>query len=122
MAPSWPVGAHGVALLECWVDRAAQDWLLESLESLRRWRERQRHLCDELGWTVQPSVANFFCVAFAKIDAPGFEPALRERDIKLRNASSFGLEGWWRMAVLPPESQDALVEAVKAVRNEKTTG
>ena len=35
-------------------------------------------------------------------------PALRAAGIKLRDASSLGLPGFFRLAVLPPLAQDAL--------------
>jgi histidinol-phosphate/aromatic aminotransferase/cobyric acid decarboxylase-like protein len=39
---------------------------------------------------------------------------LREQGIQLRDATSFGLPGWARIAVLPPADQDALIAALAA--------
>lgn len=37
---------------------------------------------------------------------------LRQQGIKLRDATSFGLPGWFRLGVRPPESQQALWRAL----------
>ncbi len=109
MCPSWPVGAHGVALLQAWVQPEVQSWLAESLETLRGWKARQIAQLEALGWTCLPSDANFFCAQpSCAIDVD----ALREAGIKLRDATSFGLPGHVRLGVLSPEAQDALVAAL----------
>ncbi len=36
LCPSWPVGAHGEAMLMAWTGREAQDWLAASLRDLAR--------------------------------------------------------------------------------------
>lgn len=105
LAPSWPLGAHAVALLDAWVSPTAQDWLAHSLQTLRDWKHQQLSLLDALGWTVLPGDANYFCAAPPRpLDAP----ALRAAGIKLRDTTSFGLPGHWRLGVLPPEAQAAL--------------
>lgn len=111
LCPSWPLGAHGVALLQAWCEPAVHDWLGETLPRLRAWKAQQQALCHHLGWQVRGSQANFFCVR----PTPGHAarlPALRQQGIKLRDASSFGLPGWWRMGVLPPAAQQALARAL----------
>ena len=110
LAPSWPVGAHGVALLETWTGDAAQAWLARSLRTLREWKAQQRALCESIGWQCLPSDANFFC---ARTDAPypRLAARLRAEGIKLRDCASFGLPGHVRLGVLPPQSQQALKEA-----------
>ena len=115
LAPSWPLGAHGVALLEAWALLETQDWLAASRECLRGWKHEQQALCAALGWSVLPSVANYFC---ARPDVPYARraAALREAGIQLRDASSFGLPGHVRLAVLPPGTKAALVRAWQAAR------
>ncbi|MBT2321229.1 aminotransferase class I/II-fold pyridoxal phosphate-dependent enzyme [Variovorax paradoxus] len=110
LAPSWPVGAHGVALLDAWTRDAAQQWLQESLYTLRAWKRAQEALCTELGWTCVPSIANYFC---ARPDLPyaARAAALRDAGIQLRDTGSFGLPGHVRLGVLPPASQSALRRA-----------
>lgn len=109
MAPSWVVGAHGVALLQAWVTTEVQAWLAQSLTQLRDWKARQIKLLQTLDWQVAPSDANYFCV---RPPVPIDLTALRQHGIKLRDASSLGLPGWYRLGVLAPQAQDALVAAL----------
>ena len=112
LAPSWPVGAHGVALLQAWVQPRTQHWLAECLPTLRDWKARQVALCAAMGWQVLPgSQANYFCARPPGGDLPELLRHLRARGIKLRDCASFGLPGVVRMGVLAPESQDALRQA-----------
>jgi histidinol-phosphate aminotransferase len=113
LCPSWPLGAHGVALLEAWVRADVQAWLQASRATLRAWKVRQLGLCESLGWQATPSLANFFC-AHTTLQGPALAQALlalREQGIKLRGAASFGLPGQVRLGVLPPASQEALRDA-----------
>jgi histidinol-phosphate aminotransferase len=110
LAPSWPLGAHGVALLETWVRDDAQAWLAQSLHTLRAWKAQQRAVCESLGWKCLPSDANFFC-ARTEVPYPPLAAALRAEGVKLRDCASFGLPGHVRLGVLPPGSQQALKEA-----------
>jgi histidinol-phosphate aminotransferase len=112
LAPSWSVGAHGVALLHAWTSPQVQTWLAQCLPTLRVWKTRQTHLLKDLGWTCLPSEANYFC---AQPPQPLDLVALRaQHGIKLRDCASFGLPGWVRLGVLPPQAQDALVCALQA--------
>lgn len=117
LCPSWPLGAHGVALLQAWVQPAVQAWLQDSLATLRQWKARQIALCEALGWTCTPSLANYFCARPALPGAalPQALAALRAQGIKLRDASSFGLPGQVRLGVLAPDAQDALQRAWQVV-------
>lgn len=111
LAPSWPAGAHGVAMLQAWVSPPVQTWLADCVPQLRDWKARQIALLETLGWQVLPSEANFFC---AKPAQPVDLQWLRENHgIKLRDASSFGLPGWLRLGVLAPQGQDALKLALE---------
>ena len=113
LAPSWPVGAHGVALLQAWVQPRVQHWLAECLGVLRDWKARQLALCDALGWEVLPgSQANYFCARPPVADLPALLHHLRAQGIKLRDCASFGLPGVVRLGVLAPEPQEALRAAV----------
>ncbi|VTU30433.1 Histidinol-phosphate aminotransferase 2 [Variovorax sp. PBL-H6] len=115
LAPSWPLGAHGVALLEAWTLAQTQGWLAASLDQLRAWKREQQALCTALGWSVMPSVANYFCARPDVPDAPR-SAALRKAGVQVRDAHSFGLSGHVRLAVLPPASQAALARAWQAAR------
>lgn len=105
LAPSWVVGAHGEAMLLAWTQPATQQWLAQSLPLLRQWKDRQQSRLLALAWECQPSDANFFC---ARPPVPIDTAALRAAGIKLRDATSFGLPGWYRLGTLAPEAQDAL--------------
>ena len=125
LAPSWPLGAHGVALLQAWARDEVHDWLLACRDSLRLWKARQMALLTGIGWQVQPSDANFFVAARACLSSTGglFDSKaglddLRAQGFKLRDCASFGLPGRVRMAVVAPEVQDALVSALLTKANE----
>jgi histidinol-phosphate aminotransferase len=109
-APSWPLGAHAVALLEAWVSSTVQDWLANSLETLRQWKHAQRALLEDLGWRLLPSEANYLC---GEPPSPLDAVALRAFGIKLRDTTSFGLPGHWRLGVLPPQAQATLHMALQ---------
>ncbi len=106
LCPSWPIGAHGVAMLEAWTQPESQAWLAGSLATLRQWKVQQTAVCEAMGWMVLPSLANFF-VCQADIDLP----ALRQQGIKLRDCTSFGLANHVRISVQPPVAQSALHNA-----------
>ena len=114
LAPSWPVGAHGVAMLQAWTTSEVQAWLAASLATLREWKARQIALCEVMGWTCLPRAANFFCarprlpqgMSMAQLLA-----GLRRQGIKLRDTTSFGLPGQVRLGALAPAAQDALHNA-----------
>ena len=114
LSASWPVGAHGVALLQAWTTPDVQAWLADSLDTLRDWKARQIALCESLGWTCLPSDANFFCARPALPEGLSLQQALarlRSHGIKLRDTASFGLPGHVRVSVQPPLAQDALHNA-----------
>lgn len=110
LAPSWVIGAHGVAMLHAWCEPAVQQWLAASRSILGRWKDRQIELCRALGWTVVPSDANFFVCDLGRPapEAARKVAALRSRGIRLRDCASFGLPGLVRLSVQPPAAQDAL--------------
>lgn len=117
LMPSWPIGAHGLAMLQSWVEPAVQDWVQECLPVLRQWKLRQLHLCESLGWQCIPGDASFFCARPATPDLQAMLQQLRSaHDIKLRDAGPLGLPGHVRLNVLPPASQDALQRALASLR------
>lgn len=115
LMPSWPVGGHGVALLAAWTAPEAQARLARSRATLAEWKARQMAVCESLGWTCLPSVANFFCVRPGVGSLPALAVGLRGHGIKVREAASFGLPEALRLGVLAPASQDALRAAVQAL-------
>lgn len=114
LGPSWPLGAHAVALLQAWTEPQVQVWLSDGLDTLRQWKAAQIEGLLSLGWKVVPSDSNFFV---ARPPAPIDAARLRAEGIKLRDATSFGLPGFWRISVQPPAAVDALVQALQRVQH-----
>lgn len=113
LAPSWPLGAEGDAMLSAWCEPATQAWLSATHATLRTWKARQEDLCRGLGWTLLPSDPNFFVAAVPRLAEA--LPMLRRHGVQLRDCASFGLPGHARLGVRAPASQDALARAWKAV-------
>jgi len=111
-APSWPLGAHAVAMLTAWTSPQTHRWLAESKATLRRWKHSQVDMLRAAGAEVNDSVTNFFC---ARLRSGCTARALRDHDIAVRDASSFGLPGWVRLSVQAPEAQAALEAALRAL-------
>jgi histidinol-phosphate aminotransferase len=120
LAPAWPLGAHGVALLSCWASEEAQSWVRSSLHVLRSWRRQQIELCQKrLGWTCLTSVTPYYIARWGQWSAgedaasdplhpSRVLPALRAAGLKLRDCTAMGLPGWVRVSVQPPPTQQAL--------------
>ncbi len=114
LAPSWPLGAHGQALLQAWASPAAAAWLHACRATLRQWRARQLDGLAQAGWQALPSQTSFFTARppLAAHELPALLAALRAQGFKLRDCASFGLPGHVRMAVAPPPVQEALLRAL----------
>lgn len=121
LSASWPIGAHGVALLNAWTQADVQAWLTASLDTLRLWKAQQVTLCESMAWSCSPSQTNFY---LAKPHLPaGLSLAqalggLRAKGFKLRDTTSFGLPGYVRVSVQPPAVQLALQTAWAQVLTE----
>ncbi|MFD1838860.1 aminotransferase class I/II-fold pyridoxal phosphate-dependent enzyme [Paracidovorax cattleyae] len=116
LAPSWPIGAHGVAMLSAWVALEVQDWLAASLDRLRGWKAAQILLCEELGWNIWPgSLSNYFAAMPPPGDMAARLAALRAQGVKVRDAASFGLNGWVRLGVLDLRAQQAFARACRGM-------
>ena len=114
LCASWPVGAHGVAMLHAWTRPGVQTWLVGSLATLREWKAQQIAVCESMGWRCLPSHANFFCAQPALPSTMTLQQAigdLRAQGIKLRDTDSFGLPGHVRISVQPPAAQARLRQA-----------
>jgi histidinol-phosphate aminotransferase len=114
LAPSWVLSAEGVALLQAWCGPETQAWLAHSRRTLRTWMHAQRTLLSALGWVHQAS-----CTPFGLSRPAALGPAdmalalahLRTQGIRLRDTTSMGLTGWWRLATLSPAAQADLAAA-----------
>jgi len=117
LAPSWVLSAEGVALLTHWLDDATQAWLAQARATLRDWAARQRAVLAALHWQQQASCTNFWLARPPLHDTPR---RLRERGLRVRDATSFGLPGWVRVSAQPPGAQQALREALLDIQGDNT--
>lgn len=108
LAASWVLSAEGQALLMQLHRPEIQAWLADSRAQLRSWAAEQRALLAGLGWQQRHS-----CTPFWLARPERALPDLRRAGIRLRDASSFGLPGWVRIATLPPPSQQALLKELQ---------
>ena len=123
LAPSWPLGVHGQAMLEAWMEPGVQQWLAESRKTLQGWKAMLEAGLLQRGWQLMPGVASFCC---ARPPVPptrlsGWLAELRTQGIKLRDAGSFGLPGWVRLGVRTPASQQALWQALDSTTNPRAS-
>jgi histidinol-phosphate aminotransferase len=108
-APSWPLSAQGDALLRSWASAPTQAWLQHSRATLTAWKHALQHALAARGFVARPSVTPFFVVQPPRaIDAAW----LRAAGITLRDTTSFGLPGGWRISAQPAEAQHALLRAL----------
>lgn len=119
LAPSWVLSAEGQALLLAWASAPVQQALTASLPQLADWRQQLERRLAAAGFRQRAgSVTGFWLAGLPRID--NVSPAdllqqLRGVGIKLRDASSFGLPGWVRIAALPTDAQDALLLALQSL-------
>lgn len=120
LAPSWVLSAEGAALLESLHTPTTMIWLKNAHATLDRWGQMQRSVLSTLGWQQSPSVVPFW-LARPKEQGPRLKQCLahlRERGIKLRDATSFGLAGWVRVSVQAPKAQVAIRDAWTSITEE----
>ncbi len=115
LSASWPIGAHGEAMLIAWSSPAVQDWVAASRRTLTDWADALRTRLVAHGWTCAASDAAYGC---AKPPQALDAAALRAQGIKLRDATSFGLPGWWRLSAQRPEALAALDAALDELQSE----
>jgi histidinol-phosphate aminotransferase len=111
--PSWPLGAHAVALLESWAEDRTQAWLADSLVTLAEWTNSLRGELHALGLDPLASVTPFVC---ARLPEGADAATLRKRDLAVRDATSFGLPGSMRVSAQCPEALEALIAAIRPSR------
>jgi histidinol-phosphate aminotransferase len=112
LAPSWPVGAQGIAMLASWGTAETQMWLADCLPVLREWKRQQLALCTELGWVCLDSVTPFYLMQWPDTEQL---TRLRAHGVKLRDTSTMGLPGHVRLSVQPPQAQQAMRDAWREV-------
>lgn len=109
LSASWPIGAHGEALLMAWTQTEVQAWVAQTRYTLAGWATALRTVLERQGWICAPSDTPYGCARPAR---PLDLIALRASGIKLRDATSFGLPGWWRLSAQQPEALAALDKAL----------
>ncbi len=112
-APSWVIGRDAVAMLEAATGPAALHWLAQALPRLHRWRARLTARLGELGLEVQESPASFVLAEVG--NGSQVSQRLRERGIRVRDATSFGLPRWIRVSAQRPRAQRVLIDALRAI-------
>lgn len=112
LAPGWVIGPEGVAFLAATVSTAAQDWLAQCRPVLAEWRRSLAAGLAALGLAVRESPATFLLAEVG--DAGAVTGRLRAQGLRVRDASSFGLPAWIRLAASPPPWRDALLAALAA--------
>lgn len=112
--PPWPVGSADIA-----VGLAALEGIEERLATVPALHERRRRMertFADLGVTCTGSSTNFVLAQVG--DGPRFRGLMLARGVGVRDATSFGLPEWVRIAVPPEDALPALIEAVTAVVQE----
>jgi len=108
-APSWPVGADGVALLSAFATPRAQAELVACHGRLRTWRDALLALLHDAGWRpVGGDTVTPFFTARPAVAWPARRAAAH--GVQLRDATSLGLPGAWRLCALPPASLAVLAD------------
>lgn len=110
LAPSWPLGADGVAMLSAWSRPSVQAWLVECRSTLRVWREQLQAGLAALGWHALPSQTPYACY---RPPHPLDLDALRVHGVRLRDTTSMGLPAHYRLNALSPNAQIALLDALR---------
>ena len=110
LAPSWVIGAAGVAFLAATVSEPAQTWLEECRPVLAEWRHALAEALASNGLAVRESPATFLLARVG--DAAALTRRLRAQGLQVRDAGSFGLPDWVRLAAAPPPWREALLAAL----------
>jgi histidinol-phosphate aminotransferase len=119
LAPSWVLGADGVALLQAHVYPEAFDFLRDTAPTLRTWRMDQARRLTEAGWQPELSPLHY------GLWRPPIEISLqsrwhahlRESGIKLRDATSFDRPGWVRLVSRAPHDVEILLGLTERFRD-----
>lgn len=111
-APSWPLSAHADAMLRAWATPEVQAWVADSRGTLTRWKSDLLQRLSARGFALRPSVTPYLLVRPPRSVPPSM---LRRHGVAVRDATSFGLPGWWRVSAQAPSALDALTHALDRV-------
>jgi histidinol-phosphate aminotransferase len=111
LAPSWPLGGDGVALLTGLTQREARRFLDETGPKLREWKMLQDRRLVDAGWKPQASEMHFglWQPPVPPTAQPAWHARLRQSGIKVRDARSFGRPGWVRLVTRAPQQVEELI-------------
>lgn len=114
-APSWVLGADGVALLSAHAQAPALTSLQQRHADLQAFKSAQDTALQAAGWQQVPSPLHFGLAAPPDIlrwplRAEQWHAHLRAHGIKLRRGDSFGLPGWVRLCVRRPAEVAELIQ------------
>jgi histidinol-phosphate aminotransferase len=115
LSASWPLGVHGQAMLLAWTLEETQAWVKDTRKVLKEWKTALVSSLEQKGWSCLSSQSHYFC---AKPPVKILASDLRRFDIKLRDASSFGFSGLWRLSAQKPEALCALELALRSIQPE----
>jgi histidinol-phosphate aminotransferase len=113
-APSWILSAPGEALLRATATAAASAWVLSNRVTLWQWRDDLVEGLAKIGVVALAGAANFLLASVENATATAV--FLRQRDIRVRDATSFGLPERLRLSAQPPQAQVALLDALNELR------
>jgi len=120
-APSWVLGADGVALLQAWAQPAAARELAGHRRQLSAWTTALRALLAGAGWELDVAVdaqggaLRSVCPFFVARPPVGTAPHSWRATygVKLRDTGSMGLPGAWRLSAQSPGALAALARCVR---------
>jgi histidinol-phosphate aminotransferase len=113
LAPSWVIGQDAVSFLEAASEAPARDWLAQGIPQLKRWRSQLARSLRQLGSEVREGPATFLMARVG--EAARVAGELRNRDVRVRDCTSFGLPEWIRMSAQPTAAQKVLITALKRI-------
>jgi histidinol-phosphate aminotransferase len=118
LAPSWPLGADGLALLAGHTQPAARRFLDETGPTLRKWKLRQDRRLAEAGWKPLVSEMHFglWQPPVPRAAQGAWHDRLRLSGIKVRDARSFGRPGWVRLVTRAPQQLEELIHITDRFR------
>jgi histidinol-phosphate aminotransferase len=117
-APSWVLGADGVALLSSHTRPESRRFLMRTAMKLRQWKASQDRYLRENGWQAKESPLHFGLWRPPPMRAAPatWHAQLRRKGIKVRDATSFGRPGWVRLVSRSPKDVEALITVTSRLR------
>lgn len=106
---SWLLSGQGVAMLVSWTAASTQQWLQDSLPGLHGLRAALVDMLGSFGLQPMPGVVPF---VLSRAPAEWRSARLRAAGIAVRDTTSFGLPGHWRLCAPGWEAIAALKQAL----------